>query len=322
MASTASAIPRALVRVAKRPSSASATGRFLLYRPLSSTRARRAGIFPGNLPPMEPHKQRAGQTESDVQVGELEGTDFRIEPMKRQGEDDSTMRARLVYQSRKRGILETDLLLSTFADEYLPTMTREQMSQYDSFLDENDWDIYYWATQEPPSNAVSYDIDASTTTSDSTPIPTIATSDTSSADYAGGVEAAISEATPLDTSPSSQETSIPTRSTSTPSTPSSPPHHFTTPLSTGGTPSTGDASEGKESATITATAAAAASTEPYTQQGESGEWAQTVGTFKPAYRPVPARWRDSEILRLVRDHVKARARERGGMAFMPPLKHP
>merc|ERR1711939_831098 len=23
---------------------------------------------------------------------------------------------------------------------------------------------------------------------------------------------------------------------------------------------------------------------------KSGEWAQTVGTFKPAYRPVPARW--------------------------------
>ncbi|KAI1091862.1 DUF339-domain-containing protein [Rostrohypoxylon terebratum] len=322
MASTASTIPRVLVRVTQRPASASATKRFLLYRPLSSTSARRADNFRGNLPPMEPHKQRAGQTEGDVQVGELEGTNFRIEPMKRQGEDDSTMRARLVYQSRKRGILETDLLLSTFADEYLPTMTREQMSQYDAFLDENDWDIYYWATQEPPSNAVSYDTDASSaTSSDSTPIPTIATTDTSSADYAGGVEAAISEATPLDTSPSSQETSIPTRSTSSPTTTTTTPtshHHFTTPLSTGGTPTTGDAGEGKEAAA----SASAASTEPYAQQGESAEWAQTVGTFKPAYRPVPQRWRDSEILRLVRDHVKARAKERGGMAFMPPLKHP
>ena len=31
-------------------------------------------------------------------------------------------------------------------------MTREQMAQYDRFLDENDWDIYYWATNKrtPP----------------------------------------------------------------------------------------------------------------------------------------------------------------------------
>ncbi|KAI1462834.1 DUF339-domain-containing protein [Annulohypoxylon moriforme] len=321
MASAASVIPRSIMRAAQRPSSVSAARQYLLYRPLSSTSVRRAGIFPGNLPPMEPHKQRGSQTEEDAQVGELEGTDFRIEPIKRVHEDDSTMRARLVYQSRKRGILETDLLLSTFADAHLPTMTREQMVQYDLFLDENDWDIYYWATQEPPSNAISYDTDTTDTSTSAQPIPSIATEDTSSADYAGGVEAAISEATPLDTSPSSQETSIPTRSTSTPSTPSqsqtTTQHHLTEPLSTGGTPTTGDAGEGKEAAA----AASAASEEPYKQQGESGEWAQTVGAFKPAYRPVPARWRDSEVLRLVREHVKTRARERGGMAFMPPLRH-
>ena len=35
----------------------------------------------------------------------------------------------------------------------------------------------------------------------------------------------------------------------------------------------------------------------------SGEWAQTVGTFKPAYRPVPQRWQNSEILALLRKHV-------------------
>ena len=28
-------------------------------------------------------------------------------------------------------------------------MTPNQLQQYDLFLDENDWDIYYWATQEP-----------------------------------------------------------------------------------------------------------------------------------------------------------------------------
>ena len=67
-------------------------------------------------------------------------------------------------------------------------MTREQMAQYDRFLDENDWDIYYWATQEPPSNTIGAD-SASSSSESETPIPSIATSDTSSADYAGGVEA-------------------------------------------------------------------------------------------------------------------------------------
>ena len=60
-----------------------------------------------------------------------------------------------------------------------------------------------------------------------------------------------------------------------------------------------------------------------------GEWAQTIGTFKPAFRPVPARWRGSEILGLLRRHVKERSaagvlgnndRDKAeGMAFMPPL---
>ncbi|KAJ8322575.1 Succinate dehydrogenase assembly factor 2 mitochondrial [Batrachochytrium dendrobatidis] len=55
-------------------------------------------------------------------------------------------RSRLVWQSRKRGILETDLLLSTYIQQALPTMEDAQLQEYDSLLDENDWDIYYWCT--------------------------------------------------------------------------------------------------------------------------------------------------------------------------------
>ncbi|KAI1642000.1 DUF339-domain-containing protein [Daldinia loculata] len=296
MASVAAvSLPRAILRSAQRPSAAAAR-LLLLRRPLSNTRAARADVFAHNPPPMEPHKQRGPQQTQDIGVGELEGTEFRVEPMRRAGEDDATIRARLVYQSRKRGTLESDLLLSTFADEYLPTMTREQMEQYDRFLDENDWDIYYWATQGPPSNN-------NTSSSSETP-PSIATENTSSADYAGGAEAAISEATPLDTNSSSSPATTTTTTTS---------EHLTT----GGAPLSGDSSQ-KESAA--ASAAAAASAEPYRTQAETGEWAQTIGTFKPAYRPVPARWRDSEVLLLLREHVKARSKERGGMAFMPSLR--
>ncbi|KAJ7739992.1 mitochondrial protein [Mycena maculata] len=73
-------------------------------------------------------------------------------PLPRPNEPLSTLRARLVYQSRKRGTLESDLILSTFAREQLPTMSEAELREYDKLLDEADWDIYYWATEErtPP----------------------------------------------------------------------------------------------------------------------------------------------------------------------------
>lgn len=52
-------------------------------------------------------------------------------PLPRHGEDVDTLRARLVYQSRKRGTLESDLLLSTFAQERLRSMSEEEMKEYD-----------------------------------------------------------------------------------------------------------------------------------------------------------------------------------------------
>jgi succinate dehydrogenase flavin-adding protein (antitoxin of CptAB toxin-antitoxin module) len=126
-------------------------------------------------------------------------------------------------QSRKRGTLESDLLLSTFADANLPHMTMEQLRQYDVFLDENDWDIYYWATQEP--------------------------SPTSRETAEGG--------SPQSSTPAAQGQDM-------------------------GKPETDEWRKGAP---------------------RSGEWAQTVGTFKPAYRPVPQRWKNSEILSMLRKHV-------------------
>jgi hypothetical protein len=100
-------------------------------------------------------------------------------------------------------------------------MTPKQLEQYDLFLDENDWDIYYWATQEP--------------------------------------------------SPTSLETAE---------------------------------GEGKEKATPVAQGIdKSTEKKPAWMENPSGEWAQTVGRFKPAYRPVPARWKNSEILAMLRKHV-------------------
>jgi hypothetical protein len=131
--------------------------------------------------------------------------------------------------------------MSTFADANLQTMTLTQLQQYDIFLDENDWDIYYWATQD-------------------------------SADAA---------------------------------------------------PAKGDEVQAKDE---------------WKRSPASGEWAQTVGTFKPAYRPVPQRWKGSEILSLLRKHVKDRSAGGvtesnakvaqtvkstggGGLGFMPEIRN-
>ncbi|KAF2773779.1 DUF339-domain-containing protein [Teratosphaeria nubilosa] len=191
---------------------------------------------------------------AELEVGEIEGAKFKVEPLRRTGEDANTMRARLVYQSRKRGTLESDLLLSTFADKNLAHMTPTQLQQYDLFLDENDWDIYYWATQEPSPTSMAY------------------------AEGSGPDMAA----------PEAQ----------------------------------GKAVDGREKM------------EPV--KPAKGEWAQTVGAFKPAYRPVPTRWKNSEILSMLRKHVVDRSaggvhvaggeevKKEGkgqGMAFMPQLKN-
>jgi len=132
--------------------------------------------------------------------------------------------------------------------------------QYDRFLDENDWDIYYWSTQEPIPTSMKY----------------------------------------AETDSSSQ-----------------------------GTAATQDQPAQVEK-------------DGWLQgKPRSGEWAQTVGAFKPAYRPVPQRWKNSEILAMLRKHVKDRSakaedqppvegksssqRADGinakGLAFMPPVRN-
>ena len=52
-------------------------------------------------------------------------------PLPRLNETIETLRARLVYQSRKRGTLESDLLLSTFARDHLSAMTQVELKEYD-----------------------------------------------------------------------------------------------------------------------------------------------------------------------------------------------
>ncbi|KAF3832701.1 hypothetical protein F7725_026366 [Dissostichus mawsoni] len=74
----------------------------------------------------------------------------------RPGEAIDIKKRRLLYESRKRGMLENCILLSLFAKRYLNTMTASQLHQYDRLINEpsNDWDIYYWATEAQPTPEV------------------------------------------------------------------------------------------------------------------------------------------------------------------------
>ena len=156
-------------------------------------------------------------------------------------------------------------------------MTPAQLQQFDSFLDENDWDIYYWATQEPTPTSVAY------------------------AEGAGPDLAA----------PEAQGSAMPN----------------TMPPADAGAPHADSQPAGKQSFD-----------EVFRQdKAYSGEWAQTAGRFKPAYRPVPQRWKNSEILSRLRSHVKSRSAggvlegedvkvtedpDAGkGMGFMPELRN-
>lgn len=64
----------------------------------------------------------------------------------RQNESDNVKRARLLYQSRKRGTLENGLLLSSFAAHYLERMNAWELQQLDHLLNDpdSDWQLFYW----------------------------------------------------------------------------------------------------------------------------------------------------------------------------------
>lgn len=83
-----------------------------------------------------------------------EGREPSIPPyVERENENIDLKRARLLYQSRKRGMLENGLVLSTFAKKYLNTFNDEELKLYDRLINlpSNDWDLFYWAIGVKPT---------------------------------------------------------------------------------------------------------------------------------------------------------------------------
>lgn len=67
--------------------------------------------------------------------------------------DLDLMRNRLIYQSRKRGILENCIIFTSFADKYLKTFNGVQLQKYDALINSefDEWELYAWAIGSKPA---------------------------------------------------------------------------------------------------------------------------------------------------------------------------
>eukprot|EP01087_Luapelamoeba_hula_P009854 TRINITY_DN2577_c1_g1_i1.p1 TRINITY_DN2577_c1_g1~~TRINITY_DN2577_c1_g1_i1.p1 ORF type:complete len:184 (+),score=37.54 TRINITY_DN2577_c1_g1_i1:32-583(+) len=64
-------------------------------------------------------------------------------------------RRKLLYRSKERGMLETDLLMGTFALKHLLRMTDAQLDEFEFLLDVPDPDLFAWITRKgdvPPEH--------------------------------------------------------------------------------------------------------------------------------------------------------------------------
>ena len=57
---------------------------------------------------------------------------------------------KLRYRSWHRGTREMDLLMGSFADAHIATLTPDQLTQYEAIMDQSDPDLYNWITGIEP----------------------------------------------------------------------------------------------------------------------------------------------------------------------------
>lgn len=59
-------------------------------------------------------------------------------------------RKRLMYQSRYRGRLESDLFFGRFAAGHVARLTEAQLARYEALLEESDHDLFAWISGQRP----------------------------------------------------------------------------------------------------------------------------------------------------------------------------
>lgn len=64
---------------------------------------------------------------------------------------DETRLKRLKIRSWRRGTKEMDLILGPFADLHLSGLEEDQLDLYERMLEENDQDLYQWASGQAPT---------------------------------------------------------------------------------------------------------------------------------------------------------------------------
>ena len=57
-------------------------------------------------------------------------------------DEDAVRRKRLVYRSKQRGWLEVDLLMGTFAVAHVPSMSTDELDEYEAILNQETIEIF------------------------------------------------------------------------------------------------------------------------------------------------------------------------------------
>ncbi len=70
--------------------------------------------------------------------------------------DRETRIKRLYFRSAHRGSKETDLILGPFASKHLAGMSDAELDEFESFLSENDTDIWDWVTGKAQPDNMKY----------------------------------------------------------------------------------------------------------------------------------------------------------------------
>lgn len=59
-------------------------------------------------------------------------------------------RRKLKFRAWRRGFREMDLLMGSFADEYLPGLSDDDVSEFERLLATPDWEVYAWLIGQKP----------------------------------------------------------------------------------------------------------------------------------------------------------------------------
>lgn len=78
------------------------------------------------------------------------GKNFTDHRPRNPNEDTELLRKRLGFQSRYRGMVEMDLICGGFANVHLPTLTRDELQQYDEILRQLDYELFHWLLEGYP----------------------------------------------------------------------------------------------------------------------------------------------------------------------------